>query len=126
MVTFGSCIIYVVAGIFRTLASLLFSPSISAGASGAIFGCFGALLYFGTIYPSLFKRTMGGNVLIVIAINLIFGFSVPGIDNAGHIGGLIGGYLAAAIVHFPKSTKGSVSGISIDFKCDSSSRCFPI
>ncbi len=102
---FRFLIIYLIAGFFGTLASLLFSPSISAGASGAIFGCFGALLYFGVIYPTRFKRTMGGNILILIAINLIFGFTVPGIDNAGHIGGLAGGFLASAIVHFPKSKK---------------------
>lgn len=97
--------IYVVAGFFGSLASLLFSPNISAGASGAIFGCFGALLYFGTVYPKLFKRTMGANIFLVIGINLMFGFSVSGIDNAGHIGGLVGGFLAAAIVHLPKTKR---------------------
>lgn len=45
---------------------------------------------------------MGWNVIIVIIINLIFGFTIQGIDNAGHIGGLLGGFLATAIVHFPK------------------------
>lgn len=45
---------------------------------------------------------MGWNVIIIIIINLIFGFTIQGIDNAGHIGGLIGGFLATAIVHFPK------------------------
>ncbi|WP_338470249.1 rhomboid family intramembrane serine protease [Niallia sp. XMNu-256] len=97
--------IYLFAGFTGALASLLFSSSISAGASGAIFGCFGALLYFGLIYPKLFKRTMGFNIIILIAVNLIFGFSIPGIDNAGHIGGLIGGFLASAIVHFPNTKK---------------------
>ncbi|UII54860.1 rhomboid family intramembrane serine protease [Cytobacillus spongiae] len=97
--------IYIVAGLFGSLASFLFSPNISAGASGAIFGCFGALLYFGLIYPKLFFRTMGMNVIVVIAINLVFGFTVPGIDNAGHIGGLVGGFLATGIVHFPKKKK---------------------
>jgi rhomboid protease GluP len=97
--------IYLFAGFSGSLGSLLFSPNISAGASGAIFGCFGALLYFGTVVPKLFFRTMGLNILIVIGINLVFGFSMPGIDNAGHIGGLIGGFLAAAIVHFPKKKR---------------------
>lgn len=97
--------IYVVAGFFGSLASFVFSPSISAGASGAIFGCFGSLLYFGVTYPRLFFRTMGMNILIVIGINLIFGFTVPGIDNAGHLGGLVGGFLATGIVHFPKKRK---------------------
>jgi rhomboid protease GluP len=75
---------------------------LSAGASGAIFGLFGALLYFGVVYPRLFFRSMGFNMLIVLVINLVFGFTVPGIDNAGHIGGLIGGFAAAGIVHFPR------------------------
>ncbi|WP_394232952.1 rhomboid family intramembrane serine protease [Niallia oryzisoli] len=97
--------IYVFAGFCGSFASLLFSQNISAGASGAIFGCFGALLYFGTAFPKLFFRTMGTNILVVIAINLAFGFSVSGIDNAGHIGGLIGGFLAAAIVHIPKQKR---------------------
>ena len=95
-------IIYLVAGFGGSLASLIITPSVSAGASGAIFGCFGALLYFGIIYPKLFFRTMGMNIIILIAINLGYGFSVSGIDNAGHIGGLIGGFLAAGIVHLPK------------------------
>lgn len=97
--------IYIIAGFSGSLASFIFSPSISAGASGAIFGCFGALLYFGVIYPRLFFRTIGFNILIILGINLVFGFSMPGIDNAGHIGGLIGGFLATGIVHFPKKKK---------------------
>lgn len=97
--------IYLVAGFCGSLASFLFSTNLSAGASGAIFGCFGALLYFGINYRSLFFRTMGLNVLVVIAINLSLGFTMPGIDNAGHLGGLVGGFLATAIVHFPREKK---------------------
>ncbi|MFK2824362.1 rhomboid family intramembrane serine protease [Bacillus sp. B190/17] len=93
--------IYLFSGFVGTLASFVLNDHLSAGASGAIFGCFGALLYFGLIYPRLFFRTMGMNVIVVIGINLVFGFSVPGIDNAGHIGGLIGGFLATGAVHFP-------------------------
>ena len=97
--------IYLLAGFSGALASLLFSPNISAGASGAIFGLFGAMLYFGIVYPKLFFRTMGMNILFVIGINLVFGFSFSGIDNAGHIGGLIGGFMGAAIVHVPKKKR---------------------
>jgi rhomboid protease GluP len=100
--SFRFFIIYLVAGFFGTLGSFLFTSSVSAGASGAIFGLFGALLYFGTVYRHLFFRTMGMNIISVIGINLLFGFVLPGIDNAGHIGGLIGGFLAASIVHLPK------------------------
>lgn len=95
-------IIYLFAGFSGAFASFLYSPSLSAGASGAIFGCFGALLYFAWQFPKLFFRVMGWNVIIIIIINLIFGFTIQGIDNAGHIGGLAGGFLATAIVHFPK------------------------
>lgn len=95
-------LIYVFAGFTGTLASFMMSPSLAAGASGAIFGCFGALLYFGIVYPRLFFRTMGSGVIVLIFINLAYGFSVSGIDNAGHIGGLIGGFLAAGIVSLPK------------------------
>ncbi|MBS4176342.1 rhomboid family protein [Lederbergia citrea] len=94
--------IYLFSGFTGALASFIFSENISAGASGAIFGCFGALLYLGFAYPQLFFRTMGMNVIVLIIINLIFGFTVPGIDNAGHIGGLIGGFLSTGAVHFPK------------------------
>lgn len=97
--------IYLFAGASGTLASFVLSPSISAGASGAIFGCFGALLYLGIIKPNLFFRTIGSNLIFIIALNLLFGFAVPNIDNAGHIGGLIGGFLAALIVQLPKQNK---------------------
>ncbi|OLN23526.1 hypothetical protein BTO30_05170 [Domibacillus antri] len=97
--------IYLFSGLTGSLLSFLLTPNLSAGASGAIFGLFGALLYFGVTKPKLFFRTMGMNVLVVIGINLLFGFSVPGIDNAGHIGGLIGGFLATGVVHFPKKRR---------------------
>ncbi|MFP7297636.1 rhomboid family intramembrane serine protease [Neobacillus niacini] len=97
--------IYLFAGISGVIASFIFSPNISAGASGAIFGCFGALLYFALIYPKLFFRTMGPSVITVLIFNLIFGFTVSIVDNAGHLGGLAGGFLAAGILHFPKKKK---------------------
>ncbi|WP_420489364.1 rhomboid family intramembrane serine protease [Neobacillus niacini] len=97
--------IYLFAGISGVIASFIFSPNISAGASGAIFGCFGALLYFALIYPRLFFRTMGPSVITVLVFNLIFGFTVSIVDNAGHLGGLAGGFLAAGIVNFPKKKK---------------------
>lgn len=97
--------IYLFSGFTGSLLSFLMTPNLSAGASGAIFGLFGALLYFGVTKPKLFFRTMGMNVLVVVGINLVFGFTVPGIDNAGHIGGLVGGFLATGIVHFPKKKR---------------------
>lgn len=97
--------IYILAGFSGALASFLFNDGVSAGASGAIFGCFGALLFFGCIYKDLFFRTIGMNIIVVLGINLVLGFVLPGIDNAGHIGGMVGGFLAAAIVHLPQKKK---------------------
>jgi rhomboid protease GluP len=97
--------IYLAAGFTGVLASFIYSPNLSAGASGAIFGCFGALLYYGISNPRLFWRTLGLNILVVLGINLAFGFTIPGIDNAGHIGGLIGGFAAAGILHLPKKKR---------------------
>lgn len=97
--------IYFFAGFAGTLLSFLLVPNISAGASGAIFGLLGALLFFGIIYPNLFFRTMGWNVIIILLINLVITFSASAIDSAGHIGGLVGGFLAAAIVGLPMKRK---------------------
>ncbi|MFK9093287.1 rhomboid family intramembrane serine protease [Bacillus salipaludis] len=97
--------IYLYAGVTGCIASFIFSSTISAGASGAIYGCFGALLYFGVIYPKLFSRTMGMNLIFILGINLVISYTASGIDMAAHLGGLAGGFLAAGIVHFPKKKR---------------------
>jgi rhomboid protease GluP len=97
--------IYLFAGIIGSFLSFVFSPAISAGASGSIFGLFGSLLLLGIMKPNLFFRTIGPNILIVIAINLALGFTIPNVDNAGHIGGLMGGFIAALIVQLPKMSR---------------------
>ncbi|GAA0457801.1 rhomboid family intramembrane serine protease [Alkalibacillus silvisoli] len=93
--------IYLLAGIFGGLASFATNDAVAAGASGAIFGLFGALLFFGLNYRELFFKTMGTSLLIIVGINIVFGFTVPQIDNGAHLGGLIGGFLAAQIVQLP-------------------------
>lgn len=98
-------LIYFIAGVFGSIASFAFNEQVAAGASGAIFGCFGALLYFGTIHKKLFFRTMGKSVLMILALNLLFGFAVPMVDNGAHIGGLMGGYLASAAVQLPNDNR---------------------
>src|SRR5699024_710904 len=98
-------VIYFLSGIGGGLASFLFPGNISAGASGAIFGLFGALLFFGIIHRKIFFETMGSSVLLIIAINIIFGFSVPNIDMAAHIGGLVTGFISSVIVFLPDKGK---------------------
>ncbi|MED4730424.1 rhomboid family intramembrane serine protease [Aneurinibacillus migulanus] len=96
-------LVYMISGISGVVGSFAFSENISAGASGAIFGLFGAMLYFGTQNKELFFQTLGTNILVVLGINLVIGFLSPGIiDNYAHLGGLVGGFLASALVGMPK------------------------
>jgi membrane associated rhomboid family serine protease len=97
--------LYVMTGIAGVYGSYFYHPeSISAGASGAIFGLFGVLLVFGIRYresiPPSFARAVGTGVLPVIVINLIIGFTIPGIDNSAHLSGLAAGAALAALVPF--------------------------
>ena len=87
-------IIYLLSGIAGSILSLAFNHNtICAGASGAIFGLLGALLYFGYYYRTYLGATLTRSIIPVIVLNLIIGFTSSGIDNAAHIGGLIGGAL---------------------------------
>lgn len=95
-------LIYFMSGIYGVFASFVFSEGVSAGASGAIFGLFGALLYFGLIQKKFNLRIDLKQIIVLVVFNLGYGLLVPGIDNYAHIGGLIGGFLTAAAVYFPK------------------------
>ncbi|MGM8871473.1 rhomboid family intramembrane serine protease [Psychrobacter sp. 2Y5] len=76
-------------------------PGLSAGASGGIMGIGAALLV-----AAFFKMSVNGmminlkSLVIIMGINLVYGFAVPGIDNAGHIGGAITGLLIALPIAF--------------------------
>lgn len=87
-------IIYLVSGLSGALLSITFSGNVaSIGASGAIFGLLGSMLYFGYYYRVYLGNVIRSQILPIIALNLLIGFTVAGIDNAAHIGGLIGGTL---------------------------------
>ncbi|MBV7329647.1 rhomboid family intramembrane serine protease [Chloroflexi bacterium TSY] len=90
--------IYMIGGLFGSVASYAYVQAPSAGASGAIFGLIGASTVYFLRYRENFGqrgRLMLQNMIGVIAVNLVFGFAVPGIDNASHLGGLLGGALVA-------------------------------
>ncbi len=90
-------LMYVVAAIAGSTASFVFVPQgESVGASGAIFGLFGILLVASRVHhPMLDRRgrAITAQVGTLILINLAFGFGAGGgaIDNAAHVGGLLGG-----------------------------------
>jgi rhomboid protease GluP len=70
---------------------------VTVGASGAIFGIFGALVAIGlSIGPR--GRSLVMQTLPIIGINLVIGFSVPNISNAAHIGGLVSGFAAGFVL----------------------------
>jgi rhomboid protease GluP len=93
--------VYFFAGVAGSVLSLAMSTDLAVGASGAIFGIFGAMgLYFfrnralfGPLSRSLVRQVVGLSVLNLLLPNL-----VSGIDGWGHVGGLIGGIVAGATV----------------------------
>ena len=97
--SFKFLIVYLFSAITGSLLSILLNGNVpSIGASGAIFGLFGAMLYFGYYYRVYFGNTIIKQMLPIIAINLLIGFTSSGIDNFAHIGGLVGGILCSMIV----------------------------
>ena len=90
-------LIYLSSAIFGSLLSLIFlEPNyISAGASGAIFGLAGSLLYFGYHYRALLNNAITKQVLPIVLLNLLIGFMASGINNFAHIGGLLGGFITS-------------------------------
>ncbi|NBB11219.1 rhomboid family intramembrane serine protease [Pseudomonas sp. SLFW] len=90
--------LYLFAGLTGSLVSVLWHPiNNSAGASGAIFGVFGALLVFLLKYrrelPTSIAVQQRTSILVLIGYNLFSGFTHHGIDNGAHLGGLAGGML---------------------------------
>lgn len=91
-------IIYLFSGITAGLLSAILTGGISIGASGAIFGLLGALLYFGYHYRVYLGEALKKQIIPIIMLNLLIGFLLPGIDNAAHVGGLVGGFLVSMAV----------------------------
>ncbi|MCI9585729.1 MAG: rhomboid family intramembrane serine protease [Bacilli bacterium] len=98
-------IVYLLSGLAGSALSIFMSTGFSVGASGAIFGLLGALLYFGYHYRVYLETVVKSQIIPLIVLNLIIGL-MPGIDNWAHIGGLIGGVFATMFVGIKyKSTK---------------------
>lgn len=87
-------VVYFVSALCGNLMSIVFMrESFSIGASGAIFGLMGSLVYFGYHYRVYLGNIIKSQIIPLICLNLILGFSLTGVDNFAHIGGLIGGFL---------------------------------
>ncbi len=108
-------IIYLFSAISGNLLSMVFpgDGGLSAGASGAIFGLLGSLLYFGYHYRVYLGNVVKSQIIPLIILNLMIGFMLPGINNAAHIGGLIGGVLVtmAVGVNYKSTTSEKINGV---------------
>lgn len=98
--------VYLFSAITGSLLSCIVNTGWSLGASGAIFGLMGTLCYFGFHYRLYLDNVLKTQILPLVIFNLCLGFIIPNIDNAGHIGGLIGGiFIAMALGIEHKSSK---------------------
>jgi membrane associated rhomboid family serine protease len=88
-------IVFFISLLTGSLASSYFASvySYSVGASGAVFGLFGALAIVGKKIGADIR-----SIVVIIGINFFIGFAMGGVDWRAHLGGLIGGVVAAQLV----------------------------
>jgi len=97
-------LIYLLSGLFGSLASLYFAAkvAVSVGASGAIFGVTGALLaavlHKRDKLPAPLVASMRSSLFAFVGYSLFLGFTSGVVDNAAHLGGLISGFVLAFIM----------------------------
>jgi membrane associated rhomboid family serine protease len=88
-------VIFFVSLLTGSLASIYLNsaPQVSVGASGAVFGLFGAFI-------AMRKMISEGvrDIYVIVGLNFVFGFILGGVDWRAHLGGLIGGYLTTAVL----------------------------
>ena len=91
-------LVYILSGLGGSLASMYFTPNTpSVGASGAIMGLLGAVLAFTLITQD---TRLLSNVLVNLVVIFAIGYLEPRIDNFGHLGGLITGFVIGAAFIF--------------------------
>ena len=97
-------VFYLICGVGANVFSMVVSIreyelAVSAGASGAIFGVIGGLLYVVIRNRGRLEDLSTRQLALFVACSLYFGFTSTGIDNAAHVGGLVLGFLLAAIFY---------------------------
>ena len=108
--------VYFFSALTGSLFSIVLTRTASIGASGAIFGLLGSLLYFGYHYRVYLGSVIKSQIIPIIVINLAFGFLANGdIDNFAHIGGLVGGALITSGlgVKYKSSMAEQINGIIV-------------
>jgi rhomboid protease GluP len=91
-------LIYMLSGISGSLLSVMMHDNVvCVGASGAIFGLFGALIYLGYNHRGYLGTMVKSQIIPIVIYNLCLGLFLDGIDMWGHIGGLLGGLVVSYI-----------------------------
>lgn len=103
-------LIYILSGLGGNFLSAWYEVlkddySISAGASGAIFGVIGALLYVTMRNRGRIGEVSGRRLAFMIIISLYYGFTSSGVDNLAHIGGLVTGFVAGVLLYRKRNSK---------------------
>lgn len=100
-------VLYIMSGIGGSVVSFLLMNytgdyAVSAGASGAIFGVIGALVWIVIKNKGNYKALNKTSLIIMVALMLYQGFESSGVDNGGHIGGLLSGFLLSIVLYRKK------------------------
>ena len=108
-------LLYLISGLGGNLLSAMWDIlandyAVSAGASGAIFGVIGALLYIAIRNRGRIGNVSRRGLLFMIALSLYYGFTSGGVDNLAHIGGLLSGFILSILLYRkPKNKRSSIS-----------------
>ena len=105
-------LIYLLSGLCGNVLSLWWdvhtgSYAVAAGASGAVFGIIGALLYVAIRNHGRVGNVTGRGLLFMAVMSLYYGFTSEGVDNFAHIGGLLSGFLLAVLLYWNTKRKRS-------------------
>lgn len=97
-------ILYILSGVGGSTLSyiqMIYSGdyAVAAGASGAIFGIVGALLWVVICNKGHYETLTGKGLVVMILLCLYYGISTGGVDNWGHIGGLFGGFFVGILFY---------------------------
>jgi rhomboid protease GluP len=97
--------IYTLSGIFGFWVSYLAGVAFTIGASAAVLGLVGAILYYGKSRGGVYGRALYKQVAMWTVLIFIFGVVVPGINNWGHAGGILGGIVLGFLLGYQEKKK---------------------
>ena len=105
-------LIYFISGIAGNVLSGVWEIAtgeyvVSAGASGAVFGIIGALLYIAMRNHGRIGDVSGRGLLFMVVLTLYHGFTSTGVDNMAHIGGFVSGFILGILLYWKRRRRRS-------------------